>query len=163
MMQGVGELEALVRDALSRESGTIRLSPGMGAELVAYMNSMSDNPYQHIDRIYWAINVAAVEGIIDQVKTALVSLVAELRMAMPSNEGQPSTADVNNAFSLVVEGKGHRVNVTTASGDGTATASVANGDHQPLLWKGIKIAGYVAVGLATIAAAAFGYIQISGS
>ena len=37
----------------------------------------------HIERMYWGVSPAALEGVVDQVRTALINLVAEITAHMP--------------------------------------------------------------------------------
>ena len=60
----------------------IRLSPSRGADIAAIMNQESDRPDQYVERIYWTVSPAAVRGVLDHIRTALVKLVAELRSHM---------------------------------------------------------------------------------
>ena len=81
---GVGAIEALLKH------GQINLQPPGATDLASYMNSTSGNPYQHIISIYWGVSHAAVEGILDQIRTSLTQLVAELRANMSGDENLPS-------------------------------------------------------------------------
>ena len=37
----------------------------------------------HIERMYWGVSPAVLEGVVDQVRTALINLVAEITAHMP--------------------------------------------------------------------------------
>ena len=89
------------------------------------MNAESENPYQHIVSLYWSISPSALRGVLDQIRTALTQLVAELRANMSGHEDVPSAAAANHAVQVVVTGKRSRVSVTTAQASGTATAAAA--------------------------------------
>jgi hypothetical protein len=108
LRDGVGGLEALAQQE------EIRLAPRRATDLAQYMNAQSDRPYQHITHIYWAVSPVAIRGVLDQIRTGLTQLVAELRANMSGDEDVPSAEAVNQAVSVVVTGKRSRVEVTTA-------------------------------------------------
>lgn len=158
LSEGVGAIEALL------EQPQINLSPVMASDLARFMNADSDNPYQHIESIYWGVAHATVSGLLDQVRTSLTQLVAELRASMSGDEAVPSKEAANAAVHLVISGKRHQVQVTTtqATGPGstaTATAAASPEPEESGFWtRGRRIAAFV-VGVATIAGAVFGAIQ----
>jgi hypothetical protein len=159
MMAGVGEIEALVRDSHRKESGVVRLTPGMGSDLVAYMNSISDNPFQHIERLYWAVNVAALEGLLDRIRTSLTGLIAELRMTLPGHDGVPTAAAADQAVAVIVHGKRNRVVVTTDSPHSATSIGSPDVADSPVWWRGAKGMWALVIGAATIAGGIFTYLQ----
>lgn len=120
LRDGVGSLEALLKQA------EIKLAPPMSSDLSRYMNAESDNPYQHIMAIYWTVSHATVEGVLDQIRTALTQLVAELRVQMSRDGDLPSAEAANQAVNVVVTGKRSRVNVTSAQARGTKSTATAS-------------------------------------
>jgi hypothetical protein len=96
----------------------------------------------------------ALEGVIDQIRTRLVELVAEMRAEMPDEADVPSAAVADNAVNLVVYGKKAKftVNTAQATGNGTASATTTPVEHRSA-W--VKIGGFI-VGLAGVVAAATG-------
>jgi hypothetical protein len=48
-------------------------------------------------------------GIVDQVRTTLTTLIAEVNAAMPTGEAIPSAEVATNAFNLAVTGKRNKV------------------------------------------------------
>ena len=156
---GVGSIEALL------EQAEIKLMPPMGTDLVNYMNKTSGVPYQHIVAIYWGVSHAAVKGLLDQIRTALTQLVAELRANMVSGEELPSPEAADQAVSVVVSGKRSRVTVTTtqASGAGsTATTTSSTGAPPPQTgwWTRSRKIGAFIVGAATVIAAVAAVIAL---
>lgn len=148
LRDGIGSIEAL----LAMEE--IKLSPPMASDLVLYMNSENSAPYRHIESLYWQVTHAAIRGVLDQVRTALTQLVAELRANMSSNDAVPSAEAADQALSVVVSGKRSRVNVTAAQAIGTETsATVDHGQAQPAesgFWTRSRRIGAFIVGLASI-------------
>ncbi|MGW5578128.1 AbiTii domain-containing protein [Micromonospora chokoriensis] len=155
LVQGVGELEAMIRDA---DRSVIRLGPRMGQELVAYMNSTNENQFQHIEKIYWALSTTAIHGVLDRIRTALTALVAEMRDGMPDTAGAPSPEVASQAVQFIVSGKRHRVVINNAQASGSATSSVGQGQEQEPEARGWKrwarVSGIIALlltGVGTVA------------
>lgn len=93
----------------------------MGGDIARIMSG--DVYGQQILSIYWAVAPAAVRGVLDQIRTALTLLVAELRATMPPDEQVPSAATANQAVQVVVTGKRHNVRVNAAHGEGAASSA----------------------------------------
>lgn len=157
LRDGVGSLEALA------DQPQIRLMPPMASELARYMNAESDNPYQHITAIYWSVSPSALRGVLDQVRTALTQLVAELRANMSKDEDVPSAEAANQAVSVVVTGKRSRVHVTSALASGAHTSAKADVDSEPPrepgFWTRSRRIGAFIVGLASVAAAVVALVE----
>ncbi|MEI2640138.1 MAG: hypothetical protein V9F03_14255 [Microthrixaceae bacterium] len=113
--QGVGELEALLRES---EDGQIQFAIPSGMELARYMNGTSGDSYRWIERIYRAVGTVSVEGVLDHVRTVLAELVAEMRVSTPSSS-EPSSDIANQAVNFVVKGIGSRVTVQQSVRDST--------------------------------------------
>lgn len=157
LRQGVGEIAALARQS------DIKLMPPGGGNIARLVNAENDNPYQHVDSVYWAVAHAAVEGVLDQIRTALTVLVAEVR-ATSGHEGRVPTADsVNHAVSVVVTGKRSKVSVTSAQAH-SGTASIAaptqpEGEDESAFWTTGRRIGAFLVGFAGVAGAVFAGIR----
>lgn len=158
LRDGVGSIEALA------QQDEIRLGPPMASDLVNYMNAHNTIPGQHITHLYWGASPTAIHGVVDQIRTALTQLVAELRATMPANDQVPSAEAADQAVSVVVTGKRSKVQVTAAKAAGrdasaTATSAEAPQEDSGFWTTGRKIGAFI-VGLATVAGAVFGLIQI---
>lgn len=126
-------------------------------------NSESRVPFQHIQSVYWSVSVTTLHGVVDQVRTALTELVAEMRAGTPHDQELPSAEVTNQAVSVAVHGKNSRVVVTSVSASGDAIATPGEpGATNPSWWTFGKAAWAAAVGAATIAAAVFGFLAIQG-
>jgi AbiTii len=160
LLQGVGGLEALARQS------DIKLMPPMGGDLVRIMNSESDNPFQHIHRIYWSVAPSALHGVLDHIRTALTQLIAELQANMDSDEEIPSTEAANQAVNVVVTGERSQVKVTTAQSSGADNTAVAvprealSSPSESAFWTRSRRIGAFAVGAATIVAAVVAVMQL---
>lgn len=162
LYQGIGEIEAMVARARGG-NGEIKLMPNAAQDIVSYMNheiqnSPQGDPYQTITALYWSVSQVTLEGVVDQVRTILVELVAEMKAATPRNVATPSAAVADQAVNVAVYGKKASVNVNTAqaSGDGShhvqATPAAATGVKRPW-WMGLWGAVLGVATLLTTAAA----------
>jgi hypothetical protein len=109
---------------------------------------------------------AAVEGVIDQIRTALTQLVAELRAIVGAVEEVPSAEAASQAVGLVVTGKRARVQVTTAQATGSQTTATALNESQigqrsseTGFWTRWRKVGAFVVGLATVVGAVAAILQ----
>ena len=158
LRDGIGQIE----DLAGRSE--IKLGLPGGGDLARLMNAESGASFQHIDRVYWAVSPVAVRGVVDQVRNALVKLVAEIRASTPADQELPSGEVATQAMNFVITGKRAKVTVSAAQATGSATrATITGPSHQQPesgFWTTWRRIGAAAVGLATIAGAAFGAIQI---
>lgn len=111
MKMPLTDIPGLVANATD---GSIFLGMPGGHLLVPLMNSHLQGRAV-IDRVYWKVSAAQVAGITEVVRTKLVSLVAEIRSALPVGVDQPSEAVADAATQVVVYGKGARVNIQNVS------------------------------------------------
>jgi len=159
--QSVGEIEALFEQARA-DGGSVRLTMPNAQDVVTLMNHEVGDPYQHITEIYWSLSQPAIQGVLDQIRTTLVELIAEMRAGMPDTEDLPSAELADQAVNLVVHGRGHRINVTTAqsagSGSHTTQATPAVDDTG---WTSRRI-GALVVGAATVVGAIIAILQWQG-
>lgn len=163
MRQGVGELEELVRHG-RQTGGAVKLGIPGGAEVVRLMNAQMTDPYQSIERIYWAVSPTAINAILDQVRNYLVQLVAEMR-AMSPGEDKVRAEVATQAVNVVVKGMGRKtVTVNTAQTSGSDSPAMAKVEpaEEPdsPFWTTSRRIGAAVVGVATIAGAVFAAIQV---
>jgi hypothetical protein len=150
----IREIEAMLEHA-EAEGGFTRLGMPMSQEIVAMMNRARrdggvDTAFNRITRIYWSIGVPSLHGVLDQIRTKLVELTAEMRAAMPDDAASPSAEVANHAVQVVLNGEARDVNILAAiaSGAGPASVSAAGDDRGP--WR--RIGGFI-VAVAIIAGA----------
>jgi hypothetical protein len=153
--QGIAEIERLARN--SEPGDPVKLGPPDSQELVMIMNG-TQHWNGHIERIYWAVSPIALEGVVDQVRTALTVLVSEINANVPDGTVTPSSEVANHALHVAVSGKRNKINVTAPQG-GTQATIMAPPD-EPRRW--LRTAGVVVVGLITIVAAVFALMQAQG-
>ena len=127
------------------------------------MTHQFGDPHQSVQRVYWNVSPTAIFGVVDQVRTKLVELVAQIRSDTGSVD-DPSRDVVENAVNVVIHGKRSRVTVhaAQASGHASATVNPPTADDSPPWWRTTKAIWAFIVGAAGIAAAVFAYLQING-
>jgi len=149
---GIGEIEAAIRQAQEGDRGLMMSLP-MALDIARFMDHASDNPFQQITALYWSISSVHLCDIVDQVRTTLAELVAEMRAGMPQNQDVPSGELVTQAVNVAVHGHKSRVTVTSASASGSSSALVGPGPSADTpFWTRWRKIGAFLVGLATVAA-----------
>ena len=163
-MQGIGALEAMAASADSSENGAVNLSLPMASEIGSLMDKASGNPFQQITALYWSISGVAVHGVVDQVRTTLAELVAEMRAGTPSSSALPTAGVANQAVNVAVHGKRARVTVQSAQASEGSSANVKiddDGEDSPFWTTSRCVAAFVA-GLASIAGVTLTVAQVRG-
>lgn len=163
---GIDENLPLVRplaelEESAKHDGTVMLGIPGSANVAGYMNAVSDDPYNRIDRIYWGVSPTVFVAVLDQVRTTLLELVVEIRQGSHDAK-EPSAEAVTNAVNVAVYGKRSKVTLTTAQSSGSGSVTVKTGtDAEPSTWwTTVRIVGAIIVGVATILAAYFGWLAI---
>jgi hypothetical protein len=157
LYDGAGGIAALLKQP------QIKLQPPGGSLVVRLMNAENNDPFQHVVSLYWSVSHAAIEGVLDQIRTALTQLVAELRANMSPGQELPTPEAANQAINVVVTGRRSKVNVAAAQASGTGTSAVTT-THSPKpeesrFWtRSRRIGGFI-VGCAAVAAAAVAIIE----
>ncbi|WMI62040.1 hypothetical protein [Streptomyces sp. CRB46] len=159
LRMGIGELEA----ALAGDSKEhIHMSLPGGADIARMLDHEANQPHQKITAVYWSVSKAAIAGVLDQVRTTLTELVAEIRVTVPDEKADPSKETLGNALTVALHGSPKaRVTLTTSQSQGASTitnseASPDDGEDPPF-WTRNKVAAFiagavaVAAGLATVA------------
>lgn len=120
--QGVGELEAM----LERDDDFLKLGVPDFHIVAHEMDKASGNPWQQIHAMYWSVPKTTIAAILDETRTALTQIVAELRRTASPSDTLPTAAATDRAVSVAVYGEGASatVTVTDASGIGAAPQTV---------------------------------------
>lgn len=156
--QGIGEIQAMI----ASDKRTVKISVPSAELLGRILDQESGQAFQHTTAVYWGVSVSAIEGLIDQVKTRLAELLAELRAAIPRGTQLPSAAQATNAVNIVVHGRGHRINVAQASGEADAKTGAAADSDGPFWTLGRRVAAII-VGAATVLGTVVAVLQFSAS
>lgn len=158
--QGIGEIQAMAEG--HNGDKTVRISLPGQRELARLIDKRAGQPFQQTNAVYWSVSTSALEGLLDQVRTRLAELLGELRAVTPPNVDVPTAAQASNAVSIVIHGKGNRVNVAHAIDGSTASVGDDEG-NDGRFWTLSKRIGAAIVGAATIAAAVIAWWQLQGA
>ncbi len=161
LLQGIGQLEAMAASADSSEDGTLSLWLPVASEIGSLMDKNSGNPFQQTTALYWSISGVAIHGVLDQVRTTLAELVAEMRADTPSSSAMPTAGAVDQAVNVAVHGEGARVAVQSVHASEGSSANLRvddDRDDSPFWTKSRQTVAFVA-GLVTIG---FVVVQVLG-
>lgn len=136
LAHGVGDLQALVRNAERVGKSAVKMGPDGSADLIKLMNYEMQGSGQTIMALYWDVSVARIVGVLDHIRTTLIRLVGEMRATMSDDASMPSSEQAAQAVSVVLHGgKRHQVTITAAQADRGAMASVEPAiDHKDSWW-----------------------------
>jgi hypothetical protein len=163
LAHSVDALEALVRQAHRANEGSVHLAPSGSAELIKLMNYQLRDQYRAISRLYWSVSTVRLEGVLGQIRTTLVRLVAEMRAAMGEDQTSPAPEHAAEAVHVVLNGGSRNtVTISQASVGGTATVAAPATSESPFWTRGRTIGGIV-VGICTVIAALAGVAQCSAA
>lgn len=154
LRMGVNEIQSMVSQ--HRNDRMVKLQPPGAADIVTYINETREMN-GHIVALYWSVSTIALEGVLDQIRTRLAELIAELRSITPAGQSLPTAAQAANAVSIVVNGRGNRVHIAQAAEGGTV--AVPHEDETKPFWTRAKVLGAALVGLATIVSTGIALVQ----
>jgi len=130
LLQGIGQLEAMAASADSSEDGALKLSLPGASEIGSLMDQKSGDPFQQITALYWSISGVAIHGVLDQVRTTLAELVAEMRAVTPSSSAMPTAGAVDRAVNVAIHGERAQVTVQSAQASEGSLANLrVDDDH----------------------------------
>jgi len=163
LAHSVDDLEALAREAHRANEGSVLLAPSGSAELIKLMNYQMQDQYRAISRLYWSVSTVRLEGVLGQIRTMLVRLVAEMRAAMGEDQTSPAPEHAAEAVHVVLNG-GSRNTITIAQANVGGTASVpAPAMSESPFWTRGRTIGGILVGICTVIAALAGVAQCSAA
>jgi len=149
LMQGVGEIEAMIATG---KSARIPL-PGWDT-IAMIIDRESGNPFQQTHALYWNVTTVAMAGVLDNARTTLAELVAELRVALPRGQETPTAEQLSQAVSVAVHGRNPKVVVSTAQASGGSTSTVTAPppveEKKSTWWTRWGRVGAIVVGSATV-------------
>ena len=152
----ISQIEHLART--TADGAVVRLSPPGADDLVVYMNS-TGAWNGHIERIYWAVSPVVLVGVIEGVRTALVSLTAQLHAATPPSATVPSPEATTASVHVAVYGDRSMIkNVTINNAAEGATVNVGDDEKRPLWQRPWALVG----GVVTLAGVVLGLMQVQG-
>lgn len=119
--------------------------------------------YRAISRLYWSVSTVRLEGVLGQIRTTLVRLVAEMRAAMSEDQTSPAPEHAAEAVHVVLNG-GSRNTVTISQADVGSTATIAApATSESSFWTRGRTIGGIVVGICTVIAAIAGVAQCSAA
>ncbi|OEV11446.1 hypothetical protein [Streptomyces nanshensis] len=157
LRMGVRELEDSAN--VKPEKAYVQLTPGGATDIARAIDQASGELFQKITALYWVVSKASIVGVLDQVRTTLTELVAELRVTVSDEESDPSSEAIGNALHVAVHGSPKaRITLTTAQSHGKSI--IKNADASPddnddgTFWTRNKKAAFVAGAVAVLAGVA---------
>jgi len=128
---GVGDIQALIRNAERSGQRTVKLSSDGAADVVKMMNLEMQNAGQSIMALYWDVSISRLGGMLDQIRTTLVRLVSEMRATMSDDELMPSSEETAQAVNVVLHGgKRQSVTINAAKADNSGIARIESVPEQ---------------------------------
>lgn len=125
LAHGVGDLQALLRNTANAGETSVKLAPPGSAEVMKMMTYERRDQGVTVTAFYWSVHIARIEGVLDQIRTTLVSLVSEIRATMSDDASVPTAEQAAQAVNVVLHGgERHQVTVTTAQASTGATARI---------------------------------------
>lgn len=160
----ISEIEGHIRNA--KEGGLFITPPAANSVRSLIIDNVrksgQDTEFLNVTDIYWWLPCAAIEAILDRIRTKIVELTEELGVAVVAPTGDPKkTAE---QVLTVTAGDRSPVTINTAGNSATATQKVTpSAPPQPRFWEkawwtlGKAIAGSVMLAL-TAATTYFAYL-----
>jgi hypothetical protein len=134
------------------------VSPTGADDLVVYMNNMGEWN-GHIERIYWAVSPVVLVGVVEGVRTALVSLTAQIEAITPASATVPSPEATTASVFVAVYGDRSMIkNVTINNAAEGAIVNLADTKQRPFWRRPWTVVG----GLLTLAGAVLALMQVQG-
>jgi hypothetical protein len=159
LRMGVGQLEDLARNARAKDNA-IQFGLPNGGNLATLMTHERSAGLSRVERVYWNVSPSALAGTLDQIRTRLVELVAEIR-AGAADPDAPSEEEATNAFNIVFHGKARNVHIATAqSGTGDAAVTAPPEEKERPWWRRTKTIWGFIVGVATIVGALAAWLAL---
>jgi hypothetical protein len=152
LASGVATLDEMARSA-DLNDDLVKLSLPMGADL----GRMMSNENVSYERIYWGLATSVVWGVLDEIRTTAVSVLAEVRSGTPASGRPPEGVGELTDQAVIVNvygGRRHVVNVTTnQSGSGDAGALAPEVPTVSLARSSRRLFGWIGLSAIVLAAA----------
>lgn len=158
---GIGNIEALVRNANRSGDSVVKMGHPRGADLVSYMNHERQGQGETIVSLYWEVHVAHLEGLLSHVRTTLISLVAEMRTNMGDDDDLPTPDTASNAVKVVLEGgKRHQITVNANNVKDQGSVSIEQPAQTESGWTRTATIWTVIGALVAIVGIVLAYLQL---
>ena len=154
LRMGIGQIEQLARQCPPDD--VVQVQPPGAQDLAVLMNHQK-NLNGHLERLYWGVAPVALNGVVEQVRTTLTVMIAEINANLPDGIDTPPAEVATNAINFAVHG-GKRNKISFAAPQEGSTVTTASPEEEPRRW--LRTAGAVLLGLVAIAALIFGLMQV---
>jgi AbiTii len=127
LRQGIAEIEKLIADAHAQQE-RVKVALPDAALIAEVLTRQAGVPGQRVIDIYWHVPENALYGAVDQVRSRLVALVAELVATMPDDQEVPSGELADQVVGVVIHGaprSTYHLNNAQATGGGQSTVIVS--------------------------------------
>lgn len=127
LRQGIAEIEKLIADAHAQQE-RVKVALPDAALIAEVLTRQAGVPGQRIIDIYWHVPENALYGAVDQVRSRLVALVAELVATMPDDQEVPSGELADQVVGVVIHDaprSTYHLNNAQATGGGQSTVIVS--------------------------------------
>ncbi|WP_315092789.1 hypothetical protein [uncultured Cellulomonas sp.] len=158
LRMSISEIEHLAK--VTPRGDVVRLAPPGADDLVVYMNDMG-NWNGHVERIYWAASPVVFIGIVEGVRTSLVSLTAQMELIKAPDAIVPSSEATSDSVSVVIYGDRSKIkNLTINNADrGSSITNTGAGASPPSPYRRWAVIGG---GLLAVVTAVFTLMQVQG-
>lgn len=156
LRMSISQIEHLAKETPRGE--VVKLAPAGSDDLVSFMNGVGTWS-GHIERLYWAVSPVVFVGVLEGVRTTLVSLMAQMEAVTPPAAILPSPEGTAASVALVVYGDRSRIgNVTIYNSGADMSITAGGGDPVPWWRRWWAIVG----GLIALISAGLALMQVQG-
>jgi len=156
MRMSISEIEHLARETPRGE--VVKLAPPGADDLVALMNRIG-TWRGHIEHMYWAVSPVVLVGVLEGVRTTLVSLTAQMEAVTPPAAILPTPEGTAASVALAVYGDRSKTkNVTIYNASADMAIPTGEGDRGPWWRQWWAIVG----ALIALASAGLALMQVQG-
>jgi hypothetical protein len=110
LRMSIAEVEQLARQC--GPGDVAKLQPPGAQELVALMNwegKRNGSGNGHVQHLYWGISPVTLDGVVEQVRTTLTVMIAEIRANTSGDVDIPPAKVATDAINVAVSGKRNKV------------------------------------------------------
>ena len=126
LRMGIGQIEQLARHCPPDD--VVQLHPPGSQDLVVLMNRQQ-NLNGHLERLYWGVAPVVLDGVVEQVRTALTVMIAEIYANRPDGSDIPPAEVATNAINFAVTGKRNKISFAAPQGGSTVTTASQEQDE----------------------------------
>jgi len=130
LRMSIPEIEHLAKQTIRGE--VVKLAPPGADDLVSIMNDAGSWD-GYIERLYWAVSPVVFVGVLEGVRTTLVSLMAQMEALTPPASVLPSPEGTSASVALAVYGDRSKIKNITIYNSG-ADMSIAAGGRERVPW-----------------------------